>query len=87
MYGIKEYIYPNLGIFKLLDNDMLEELSLKRELMPIKGKEEGLPSIEDYLKKTADMHKSISDEEIEEKIKSKLDNIVTEFDIQMDDNE
>lgn len=87
MYGIKEYIYPNMGIFKLLNNDILEELSIKRELMHVKGKEEGLPSIEDYLKKTADMHKSISDEEIEEKIKSKLNNIVTEFDIQMDDNE
>lgn len=87
MYGIKEYIYPDLNVFKLLNDEVIEELSLKRDLMVIKGKDSTLPSIEDYLKKTADMHKKISDEEVEEKIKEKLNDIIQEFDIQMDDNE
>lgn len=84
MYGIKEYIYPNLGIFTLLDEKVLEELELKRELMQQKGKDGTLPTIEDYLKKSADMHRSLTDEEVEQKIKSKLDDIVKEFDIQID---
>lgn len=87
MYGIKEYIYPSLNIFQLLSTEIIEELSLKREIMSKKGKDSGLPTIEDYLKKTADMHKKISDEEVEEKIKSKLNDIIQEFDIQMEDNE
>ena len=87
MYGVKEYIYPDLNVFKLLDDELIEQLALKRELMTIKGKDNTLPSIEDYLKKTADMHKKISDEEVEEKIKEKLSDIIQEFDIQIDDNE
>lgn len=87
MYGIKEYIYPNSEVFQLLDEKLLEELVLKRELMTVKGKDSSLPTIEDYLKKTADIHRKISDEEVEEKIKSKLNDIIQEFDIQIDSEE
>lgn len=86
MFGIKEYIYPDERIFKKVNPKIIEELELKRELL-IRRDDESLPSIDEYLKKTASMKSKISNEEFEEKIKSKLDNIVKDFDIEMEDDE
>lgn len=86
MFGIKEYIYPDVKIFKKLDEKLIDELELKRDLLITKKNDDTLPSIEDYLKKTALIKRQITDEEIEEKINSKLDNIIKEFDIKIDDD-
>ena len=85
MFSIKDFIYPDENMFKLLNKDLLEQLTVKRELAVIKGKESKLPSISDYLKITS-KENEITEEQYEERVKEKIKNIVKEFDVTFDED-
>lgn len=84
MFSIKDFIYPDESMFKLLNKDLLEQLTVKRELAVIKGKESKLPSISDYLKITS-KENEITEEQYEKRVKEKIKNIVKDFDVTFDE--
>ncbi len=85
MFSIKEYIYPNLNIFDLIDDKNIKQYILTRDFALSKTVE--LPSISDYLKTANSMVEKIDEKEVEEKIKEKIKNIVTDFDVQLENDE
>lgn len=85
MFSIKEYIYPNLNLFDLIDDKNIKQYILTRDFALSKTVE--LPSISDYLKTANSMVEKIDEKEVEEKIKAKIKDIVTDFDVQLENDE
>jgi len=84
MFSIKDFIYPDPSMFKLLNQDLLEQLTIKREIAVAKTKDSKLPSISDYLKITS-KENEISEEQYEQRVKEKIKNIVKDFDVTFDE--
>lgn len=85
MFSIKEYIYPNLNIFDLINDKNIKQYILTRDFALSKTVE--LPSISDYLKKANSIAEKIDEKEIDKKIKEKIKDIVTDFDVQLENDD